>query len=111
MIFKSTLYRARGSLCPARETAGVQVATRDYDALFPAAFLARRVGVSRQLFNYWVRSDKIAPRGRDPLTGHPTYRYGDAIELEAVMRNSPRCNKGRREVRIATERARQILAA
>jgi hypothetical protein len=58
----------------------------DMDARLPAHQAADLVGVSRQLFSWWVRTGKlesVAIAGRTPL-----YRLGDVLEVEKQMRRS-----------------------
>lgn len=62
------------------------------DALLPAFLLARRLGVSRQLVNYWHKNGKLnqAGEGKD---GRPLFRFLDGAELEAAMRANPRSHR------------------
>jgi hypothetical protein len=59
----------------------------------PAAMVARRLGVSRQLFADWVRRGKLCPYVRAP-DGRPLYRYVDAVEAEQQTRRSEQANAG-----------------
>ncbi len=52
------------------------------DARLNASDSARAVNVSRQTFNYWRRTGRVAP-GADGR-----YRLGDVIDVERAMRNS-----------------------
>jgi hypothetical protein len=62
------------------------------DALLPAFLLARRLGVSRQLINSWVKANKLTP-ACEAADGRPLYRYLDAAVLEAKMRANPRSHR------------------
>ena len=59
----------------------------------PAAMVARRLGVSRQLFADWVRRGKLSPAAHGP-NGRPLYRLIDAAEVERQTRRSARANTG-----------------
>jgi DNA-binding transcriptional MerR regulator len=54
-----------------------------------AALLAR---VSRQTFNYWRKSGKIAQVGTDK-NGHALYRAGDVLVVERDMRNAKQSSR------------------
>lgn len=55
----------------------------DLDARVPAWYAAQKMGVSRQLFNWWRRTGKVTP-GEDGL-----YRLGDVLEVERQTAASP----------------------
>lgn len=59
----------------------------------PAAMVARRLGVSRQLLADWVRRGKLQPYDHAP-DGRPLYRLIDAAEVEQQTRRSDRVNAG-----------------
>lgn len=59
----------------------------------PAAMVARRLGVSRQLFADWVRRGKLQPAEHGP-NGRPLYRLIDAAEAERQTRRSDQANGG-----------------
>lgn len=63
----------------------------------PAAMVARRLGVSRQLFNSWVRSGKLEPADHG-AGGRPLYRHVDAAAVEEQTRNSPSSSRRRTPV-------------
>jgi predicted site-specific integrase-resolvase len=58
----------------------------DMDAQLPAHLAAAQVGVSRQLFSWWVRAGHLEPVAHDGNT--PLYRFGDALHVERQMRRS-----------------------
>lgn len=62
------------------------------EALLPASLAALRVGVSRQLFNYWRATGKIIPVafGSD---NRPLYRHRDILEVERATRRSPQSHR------------------
>ena len=60
---------------------------RDGD-LQPAARCAAMVGVSKQLFRYWVLSGKLAPSGKG-ADGRPLYSVHAAAVVERDTRRSP----------------------
>lgn len=63
----------------------------------PAAMVARRLGVSRQLLHTWAASGKLQPAEHAP-DGRPLYRYIDAAEVEAQTRNDRRSSRRRSPV-------------
>jgi hypothetical protein len=60
---------------------------RDGD-LQPAARCAGKVGVSKQLFRYWVLRGKLAPAG-EGADGRPLYSVRAAALVERDTRRSP----------------------
>jgi hypothetical protein len=62
------------------------------EALLPASLAALRVGVSRQLFNYWRSSGKIAPAAIGP-DNRPLYRHLDILEVERATRRTPQSHR------------------
>lgn len=56
--------------------------------LLPAAHIARKLDVSRQLVYSWVRSGKLEPADTTP-DGRPLYRYLDAAVVDRALRRSP----------------------
>lgn len=65
------------------------------DAQVPGWFVCRQLEITKQTFNYWVSSGKLAPVNRD-ANGRPLYRYGDACEVERQTRRSGRSRRGTR---------------
>lgn len=65
------------------------------DALLPAFLLARRLGVSRQLVNYWHKNGKLEAAGQG-VDGRPLFRLLDGARLEADMRANPQSRRGPR---------------
>lgn len=58
----------------------------DHDVLIPGHLAAERVGVSRQLINYWRISGQLpVATWRD---GRPLYRLGDVLAAERATRRS-----------------------
>jgi len=57
----------------------------DMDSLLPAHKAAEMCNVSKQLFNWWVRSGKLEPVDTE---GRPLYRLRDALNVEKQMRRS-----------------------
>lgn len=66
---------------------GGVVDTTDIRQPLPAAMVARRLGVSRQLLNSWVQSGKLQP-AEHTAKGRPLYRTIDAARVESAMRKS-----------------------
>jgi hypothetical protein len=60
----------------------------DLDAELTASQAAQAVRVSRQLFNYWRAQGLIRPCGQ--RRGRPVYRFGDVVDVEQRMRDTPR---------------------
>jgi DNA-binding transcriptional MerR regulator len=60
----------------------------DFDAILTAPMAAARVGVTRQLLNYW-RSSGLLPVA-ERRAGRPLYRLGDLLKAEAEARRSAR---------------------
>jgi Zn-dependent peptidase ImmA (M78 family) len=60
---------------------------RDGD-LQPAARCAQRVGVSKQLFRYWLTKAKLTPAGT-AADGRPLYSVRQAALVERATRRSP----------------------
>lgn len=67
----------------------------DMDALVPAWFACRRLGVSKQTFRSWVSSGKLTPVAGSG-SGHPQYRYGDVLAVERETRNSRKSSRNPR---------------
>lgn len=67
-----------------------EVVTLNLDARLPAYLAARIAGVTKQTFNYWRTSGKLA-RGDDGL-----YRLGDVLAVERDTRNNPNSRRGAR---------------
>lgn len=63
------------------------------DALVPGWFICRQLEITKQTFNYWVTSGKLAPVDND-AGGRPLYRYGDACEAERQTRRSGKSRRG-----------------
>jgi hypothetical protein len=57
----------------------------DLEALLPAYLVAKVVGVTRQVFNYWRKVGKVVAAGVDK-TGRALYRLRDALVVEADTR-------------------------
>lgn len=71
----------------------------DFEAQLPAHLAAERVGVSRQLVNYWRRRGLLRPvgvQGRSPL-----YRLGDVFEVEAATRRTAQSHRQPRQMSAA----------
>ena len=64
----------------------------DFDALLPASLAAKRVGISKQTFNYWRKAGKIKPAGLDH-DGRPLYRHLDILVAERQTRSSPHSHR------------------
>lgn len=58
------------------------------DVRVPAWFAIRRLGVTKQTFNYWRASGKITP------DDNGEYRWGDVLEVELAMRKSAHSRRG-----------------
>jgi hypothetical protein len=58
------------------------------DTRVPGWFAIKRLGVTKQTFNYWRTSGKITP------DDNGEYRWGDVIQVELDMRNSPNSRRG-----------------
>ncbi len=63
----------------------------DLDAHLPAHLAAMKVGVSRQLINWWRTAGKIQPVAMDGRS--PLYRLGDLLEVERATRRSNRSHR------------------
>lgn len=61
------------------------------NARLPAHLAAAKVGVSRQLFNWWRASGKLQPVAYDGRT--PLYRLGDVLKVESATRRSPQSRR------------------
>ena len=61
---------------------------RGDDVRVPAWFAIKRLGVTKQTFNYWRTTGKITP------DGNGEYRWGDVVRVEAEMRKSPNSRRG-----------------
>jgi len=72
----------------------------DYDALLPAPLAASRVGVSRQLLNYWRATGLLAPA--EKRNGQPLYRLRDVLHAESRARGVPRHGRRSRLITAAT---------
>ncbi|QSB15244.1 hypothetical protein JQS43_02445 [Natronosporangium hydrolyticum] len=64
----------------------------DMDALVPAWFACRLLGIPKQTFRSWVSSGKLTPVA-DADDGHPLYRYGDVLEVERATRQSRKSSR------------------
>lgn len=60
----------------------------DFDILLPAAEAAIRANVSKQVFNYWRRTNKVTPAAVDD-NGRALYRARDVLAAERQTRRSP----------------------
>lgn len=58
------------------------------DVRVPAWFAIKRLGVTKQTFNYWRASGKITP------DENGEYRWGDVVQVERDMRKSPNSRRG-----------------
>lgn len=58
------------------------------DVRVPAWFAIKRLGVTKQTFNYWRASGKIVPNEAGE------YRWGDVLQVELDMRQSPNSRRG-----------------
>lgn len=58
------------------------------DVRVPAWFAIKRLGVTKQTFNYWRSTGKITP------DDNGEYRWGDVLEVELVMRKSAKSRRG-----------------
>lgn len=56
--------------------------------LLPAAHIARKLGVSRQLVYSWVRAGKLE-KAATATGGRPLYRFLDAALVDREARRSP----------------------
>lgn len=56
--------------------------------LLPGALIAKRLGVSKQLVHWWVKSGKL-PQADTARDGRPLYRLLDAALVEREMKRSP----------------------
>lgn len=63
------------------------------DVRVPPWFAIKRLGVTKQTFNYWRSTGKITPNEAGK------YRWGDLLEVEAAMRNSPNSRRGTKVAR------------
>lgn len=63
------------------------------DVQVPGWFICRQLDITKQTFNYWVSSGKLAAVASDGQ-GRPLYRYGDALEAERQTRRSGRSRRG-----------------
>jgi hypothetical protein len=59
----------------------------DDSPLVPAWFAAKRMGVSRQVVNYWRTSGRLPVADKDDK-GRPLYRWGDVLEAERQTRRT-----------------------
>lgn len=64
------------------------VGMRNPDVRVPAWFAIKRLGVTKQAFNYWRTAGKITP------DRNGNYRWGDLLEVEAATRNNPNSRRG-----------------
>lgn len=58
------------------------------DVRVPAWFAIKRLGVTKQTFNYWRATGKISP------DDNGEYRWGDVLEVELAMRKSANSRRG-----------------
>lgn len=70
------------------------VDTTDPFQPLPAAMIARKLGVSRQLLKAWVDTGKLQPAAYG-LDGRPLFRHIDAARVESQTRNDPRSSRRR----------------
>lgn len=56
--------------------------------MLPAAAAATRANVSKQVFNYWRRTNKLKPADFDE-NGRALYRTRDVLAVESKTRRSP----------------------
>lgn len=68
--------------------------TQPIDGLLCTRDVIAAIGVSRALFAYWRKMDKIHPALRDDA-GRPFYRLADAQRVDREMRQSPRSSRRR----------------
>lgn len=61
---------------------------QNHDVRVPAWFAIKRIGVTKQTFNYWRESGKITP------DANGEYRWGDVLQVELEMRLSPNSRRG-----------------
>lgn len=67
---------------------------RAVDTVLPAAWCARRVKVSRQLFHSWVKRGLIEP-AETAADGRALYSVRRALEVEAQTRTSGRSSRAK----------------
>jgi hypothetical protein len=65
----------------------------DFDTKLTADLAAERVGVSKQLLNYWRATGKLPVVGRRGT--QPLYRLGDVLIAESSARAVPRARRAR----------------
>jgi len=58
------------------------------DVRVPAWFAIKRLGVTKQTFNYWRETGKVVP------DENGEYRWGDVLQVERDMRHSPNSRRG-----------------
>ncbi len=58
------------------------------DVRVPPWFAIKRLGVTKQTFNYWRDQGKLVP------DADGAYRWGDCLRVEAETRNSPNSRRG-----------------
>lgn len=64
---------------------------RDVD-LYPAYLIAKRLGVSRQLVHYWVKSGKLK-QADSAADGRALYRYADAVRVDREQMRTPQSRR------------------
>jgi predicted site-specific integrase-resolvase len=72
---------------------GVETTYEDFNSLLTPELAADRVGVSKQLLNYWRATGKLPVAER--RNGQPLYRLGDVLAAESVARSVPRRRRAR----------------
>lgn len=92
-VAKPTLPKNTPALSGAFSFGSEVVVHEDFDALIPAHMAAVRVGVSRQLINYWRTSRRL--RVAEVCGGQPLFRLGDVLEAESSARAVPRGHRAR----------------
>lgn len=63
------------------------------DVRVPAWFAIKRLGVTKQTFNYWRASGKLTPDENGER------RWGDVLEVEQATRNDPNSRRGATVIR------------
>lgn len=64
---------------------------QNLDVRVPAWFAIKRLGVTKQTFNYWRETGKITP------DDNGEYRWGDVLQVELDMRKSPQSRRGTKQ--------------
>jgi hypothetical protein len=66
----------------------LEVVVQNPDVRVPAWFAIKRLGVTKQTFNYWRTTGRITPDDAGE------YRWGDVLQVELDMRRSPNSRRG-----------------